>query len=137
MKDTAVSIEIGPDVVKPIIEAKINTLLAESLGAMPRIVDNMVRVFLAQKVDSDGKPSNYSHSQQRFDYLLHRALEDAMKAAITQFMADKQAVVADALRKYFSSAAGTRVMVKAMEEGIVESMKSAWNFRVVMQPVQK
>jgi len=81
---SAPTLQIPRDVIEPIIQANITTAIAQALGGSANVMEKAISTILATKVDSEGKPSNYSHPSHKtwLDWAIGDAIRKAARAAI-------------------------------------------------------
>ena len=118
--------KVSESLVRPIIEAKINVAVIEAMGGAERIVADMLKTYMSQKVDSDGKTSNYSSAVPRLEWLLHKMVEDALKEALKAFLQKKQDMFQKEFEKFFASKSGSSQIVAALKDGFVKSLAEQW-----------
>lgn len=125
--------KISESLIRPIIEAKINSAIVEAMGGHEKMVSDMITAFMSQKVDYDGKESRYNDAKTRLDWLMTRMLEDAMKATLTEYLKSKQDFLQKEFERFFNSKKGTNQLVKAMQEGLCASLSEKWRTSVTFQ----
>lgn len=86
-----VSIQVGKDIVKPIVEAKITAaIVAELANIQPRLIEEMITKLLHTKVDRDGKPSNYSHDTPFMEWIVRDGVINATREALNEIVATEK-----------------------------------------------
>lgn len=118
--------KVSESLVRPIIEAKINAAVIEAMGGAEKIVADMLKTYMSQKVDRDGKVSNYSDTAPRLEWLLHKMIEDALKEALKGFLQKKQDMLQREFEKFFASKQGSSQIIGALKEGFVKSLSEKW-----------
>jgi hypothetical protein len=126
--------KISEGLIRPIIEAKINLAVAEAMGGHERIVVSMLDAYMKQKVDSEGKNSNYSDARNRLDWLLHRMIEDSLKVAMTNYLQTKTEMLEKEFEKFFASKKGTSQIVAAMQDGFCKALADRWKVKIAFEP---
>jgi hypothetical protein len=129
-----IDFKISEGLIKPIIEAKINTAIIEAMGGHERVIAEMVASFLNQTVNREGKASGYSSDKPRLNWLVHTMLEEAMKTALTAFLEKKKGLLEKEFEKFFASKAGSSKVVAAMQDGFCAALKDKWRTTIVFQP---
>lgn len=125
-----VEIKISQDLIKPIIEQKIQAALVEAMGSYPQMLEQIVKAFLTQKVDSSGKESGYSSDKPRMYHLVNTVLTNACKDAIINFMATKQSCMQAEFEKFFNSKKGQSQLIAAMQDGFLKSLNDKWRLHI-------
>lgn len=97
-----VQLSISQEVVKPIVEAKIQAAILSALSSEKDIIESAVEKILNVKVDSDGKTSTYSSSIPYLQWLTNNAIQSAAKAALQQYVEDQKPKIQAALKKAIS-----------------------------------
>ena len=135
----SVNIAISDGLIRPIIESKIKTALINALGDEKSIIENMIDFYLSQKVDVNGKISNYSSDNKhtRIDILLNKLVEEAIKDAIIEWIADKQSEIKSSLKKYFQTGKGQKAMTESFADGLLASLGGKYSFSVTLKKYQE
>jgi hypothetical protein len=118
--------KVSESLVRPIIEAKINAAVIEAMGGAQKIVEDMLKTYMGQKVDSEGKPSGYGNTAPRLEWLLHKMIEDALKEALRGFLQKKQDLLQREFEKFFASKQGSSQIISALRDGFVKSLSEKW-----------
>jgi len=128
--------KISPDLIMPIIKAKIETAIIKAMGGHKELIDSILEAYMSQKVSSEGKISSYSSDNKftRIDFIMQQTLEVAVKDALKEFLANKQKEVAESISRYFASKKGSSELIRAIEEGILDSLKSNWATKIQFIP---
>lgn len=121
-----VELKISSEVIKPIIQAKINTAIIEALGGHKDLIESFLDAWMTRKVDSDGKESNYNSTKPRIDYLLTKMLEEALKESLAELLKQRKGEIALEFAKYFKTKAGSNALMAALQNGVCKSLESAW-----------
>lgn len=131
----SVDIKISQDLIKPIIESKIQMAVISALGSEQTLIADMVKSYMNQKVDSSGRESSYSSDKTtRLEYLSKILLSEAIKDAIKEWSSENKAIIKEEILKYFKSKKGSSMMVDAINNGIIKSFDSMYSFNVVINP---
>lgn len=135
--DSAVSIQVGPDVIKPIVEAKIQAALVEALGGNSNIIENAVRAIMYAKVDSEGRFStnNYSGDKSLIEWTCAKLVKQAGEEAIREYIATKKDVLVAEFKKQFAKKSKT--IAEKMVDGILDSANARWGFNLTVDYKEK
>ena len=106
MADT-LEFKISEGLIKPIIETKINEAVITAMGGHERLIADMITMYMNQKVDSDGKISNYGNSRPRIEWLSQTMVEEAVKEALKNFLSDKREFLQKEFERFFNSKKGS------------------------------
>ncbi len=124
--------KVSSDLVKPIIEAKINAAVIEAMGGHERFIHDIVGKYLSEKVDENGKHNSYERENRytRAEAVLMGCINDAMKEQLAAIMAEKKEEFRDAILSFFRSKRGTSIIVDAITTGLAKSLASEWRTKI-------
>ncbi len=122
--------KVSESLVRPIIEAKINAAVIEAMGGAEKIVADMLKTYMSQKVDNEGKSSGYSSNTPRLEYLLHKVIEGALQEALKAFLQKKQDMFQREFEKFFASKTGSSQIVAALKDGFIKSLTERWTSNI-------
>jgi hypothetical protein len=131
-----VELKISEAVIRPIIEAKMNAAVVEIMGGHERMITDMIRVWMNQKVDREGKPSSYNlnSDKTRLDYIASVMLTESLQKAITDYLQTKKELFVREFEKFFKSKQGSSQIVSAMQTGLCAALANEWRFKVELTP---
>jgi len=124
-KDT-VNVEISQDLVRPIIETKIQAAIHEALGQDPqRLIQAIVDSAMHTKVDSTGEvgKSSYDNKHDFLEVMVKNAIREESKAALDEVIAEHRPKIREAVKRNLMGARGAGKVATAVVEGIAESLK--------------
>jgi hypothetical protein len=121
-----VEFKISESLIRPILEAKINTAVIEAMGGHEKIITDMLETYMKQKVDSEGKVSGYSNNIPRLDWLMNKMISDALKVALTSYLEGKKEFMQAEFQRFFNSKKGSSKLIEAMQTGFVDSLTKNW-----------
>jgi hypothetical protein len=132
----SVDIKISQDLIKPIIESKIQMAIIDSLGDGEKVIADMVKYYMSQKVDSKGNTSSYHSSSDvpRLEYFAKMMIEEAIKNSVKEWTKENTILIQQQITSYFKSKRGSSMLVDAINSGIVKSLESIYSFQVVINP---
>lgn len=128
---SGMTLNVSPDLVKPVIEEKIQAAIVSELckGDQNAIIGAAVASVLNQKVDSDGKPTTYSyHTTSYIQWLANKAIRESAQKAIAEWIEKKRPEFEKHFQKELSKNAPA--MTKAFVDGLMGSIKNSWSFKV-------
>ena len=129
MPEEIVSMSVGKDVIKPIVEAKIQAALVDALGGNGLLVENAVRAIINTKVDDKGSftTSDY-YGKPLIEWLCQYLIKQAAEQAIrTHIEKQKDFLVREFERQF---AKKSKTIAESMVAGILDSTKSTWSFNL-------
>lgn len=133
-----VNLSISKEVVEPIVRAKIESAVVEALGANPmQLIEGIVRTALNQRVDSDGKPTNYSANPTYVNWLATKMLRDATVAAVGRWVDANQPSLEKALVAQLNK--NTSMIAASLAAGFSAGVKDkyGWKINVSVDSVQR
>lgn len=92
-----VNIQVSQEVVKPIIEAKIQAAVIAELDKMPILVKELVDRMLSTKVNSEGKPDRYDAKMTLLEWVVNGELRTLCTEVIKEMVKGRR----DILKKEF------------------------------------
>ena len=128
-----VNVSVSENLVKPIIEAKIEATIIEALGGADKIIGPLVYETLMRKCNSEGKVENYG-SYNKFTYLevlCTEKLKAAAKVALEKFIADRMPTIENQIE--FQLRKQSSAFAKIMVDGLKECMKTSWQLKCDVQ----
>lgn len=128
------NISIGQDLIKPIIEAKIQTAIFEAMGKSPQMIETAVTAMLMQKVDSQGRPSNSSYDTRPFlNLLCDQEIREAAKKALIDHLETSRPLIMTALKKAITK--NTEHIAVSLVNSLIETTKHSYRFHLsITQP---
>ena len=127
-----IDIKVSEDLVKGILESKVQAAITEALSKDQGIVESVVHAALSCKVNADGKRSTYD-SENKFTYLdalCKKTIQAAAESAIKKWAEERQKSLEAEFLKQLQTKKTSSMIVKACVSGLVEATKSKWNFSV-------
>ena len=129
------SLQLPKDMIEAAIQREISLSIAKSLGDSSRILDEVVKRVLTQKVDSYGKPSSYSSNPEFISWAVDEALREAVKKSLREEIGKYGEIIkkniADRLAKKNSPL--LKQLVEGMTKGIVSALEDGkgWQLKVI------
>ena len=117
MANDNVNVQIGADLIAPIVQAKVNAAIVEAIGDKQAFVESVVAAMLKRKVDSEGKVNSYhgSNTHNMVDWLCRKAIQDAVKEGLESLMQESKPMIKAAIVKQLKSRPG--MLAKALVDG--------------------
>jgi len=124
-----VNLSISKEVVEPIVREKIQAAVVTALDGDPNnIIEAVVRAALDEKVDSDGRKSNYRNDHTYVEYLCHKAIREAAEVAVKSWMGDNAHLIREAVERDLSKRKGA--IARSFVTGLADAIKQSWCFSV-------
>ena len=129
MGNQTVNVQVGEDLVRPIIESKVQAAVVEGLGKTDDLMRAVISAVIAMKVDREGKPGNgYSSDVTLLHYLCTKAIRETAEAAVREWITTQQPKLKAELVKQLDK---QRVsLAERMVLGLAKSMENSWKFSV-------
>jgi hypothetical protein len=124
-----VNVQVGEELVRPIIESKVQAAIVEGLGHADQLMQSVISAVITMKVDRDGKPGQgYSNDQTLLHYLCTKAIRETAEMAVREWIATQQPKLKAELTKQLDRQKAQ--LAEMMVLGLAESLKSAYKFSV-------
>ena len=132
MSQELATLTLDPNIIKPIIEAKINTAVLEAMKGHEAIVDNIVHRVLYHKVDSDGQVDRYGYAQSKtfIDWLVEKGIREAVIAAMKTHMEQCQPAIKKAIEGELKKS--TSKLASTMIESMIENTVKQWKYAITV-----
>jgi len=134
-----VSLTLSKEVVLPIVESKIKGAIMDALGGSDEIVAKIVDKIFKEKVNAEGKVSQYS-SDNKFDWFdiaVTSQIQAAVKAELGVQISKSSESIKNALISQLQSKKGANQIASAMIAGLENTFKSSWASSVEISINQK
>jgi len=132
MATDQVDVKISEDLVRGIIETKVQAAITEALSPQKGIVERVVGAALSMKVDDTGKRSSYA-SDNKLTYLevlCRKVVQAAAESAIEKWAAERQAVLEAEFLRQLQTKKTSSQLVRACVDGLADAVHSRWRFSV-------
>lgn len=87
------TLQIGDDIIQPILQAKINAAIVEALGGQGAMMEQMVTALLTSRRDEHGRPckkGEYGDKGTVLEQVAHSVVKDALKQALVDYFAARK-----------------------------------------------
>ena len=123
-----VSINVGDDVVKPIIEKQIQADIIAKLGNTDKFIEQVVSLALSKKVDDKGNvsTSSYENRNDLIEVLSRNAIAACAKEIINEWLSENKNKIKDALVKELNSPRRKKAITAAFLTAIERSFETRW-----------
>ena len=126
-----VNVEISEDLVKPIIQAKIQAAIVTEMSKdKDGLLEAMVNGAMTQKVNDDGRrvKDSYYNKTPFIEVLCKNAIQEAAREAMKDFIEENKPLIKEKIKKELTRK--NSMMAKAVVDGMVKNMQTSWNFKV-------
>lgn len=131
MANDMLNLSINKEMLTPVIEQQVKLLMCEILGGKDEIVSKLISQVLNQKVDENGRPSNYSGNKTFFEYLFVDELKKLLIELVREEVRGKQSKIKTQMRNYLKSDKGASALSEALLNGWLGTMNGYdWTTRV-------
>lgn len=120
-------VKVGDDLITPIIEAKVQAAIVESLGQERGLIERVVAEALTRKVEAE------KYSSKRVPWIelvCHKVIREAAEQAIQTWAASHKEAIAEEFVRQLSTKKVSSQVVKAMIAGMAGVAGSKWHFQV-------
>lgn len=124
------SLEINEEMVKPILEKQIQAAILANIGNPEELLAKTVSVALKQKVNKDGRVSQYS-SDNRYDYLevlTGNAIREAAQESLRDWIKENSQLVKAMVIREMNNPERQNSLVKAFADAVENSLSCNWRF---------
>jgi len=130
-----VNVSIGKDLIKPIIEAKVQAAIVQAVSSEQDLITRFIAQALETKVGKDGK-INYHDRDNKYtmlEYMCIDTLRDCAKQAIRSWIEDNKKEIQKALTAQLKTTKTTSTFAKAILNGLTNSLHSDWRMDVKVE----
>lgn len=132
MADTGMTLQVSQELVRPVIESKIQAAIVAELSKSDGgdLIGQVVSRVLTQKVDGDGKATDSTYQQRStfMEWMVQKAVRECAAKAMAEWLAANKS----RFEKHFAAELGKRSagMARVFVEGLEKSIASQWSFKV-------
>lgn len=130
-----IDIKISEDLVRPIIETKINQAIVAGMGDFDKVIAKVASTIINHKVDGDGKPERYSSRDNLtyIEWLSKRVIQEAAESAMKEWAEERKPEIQKELVRQMSLKKTTNVMVKAMVDGFITASQEKYRYKFKLE----
>ena len=126
-----VNVQISKELIKPVIEAKIQAAIISELRNIDDLIPKFVEAALVRyKVNEKGEQDKYS-SYNKYSFIeamCQRTIQQAAKDAFAEFIQERQPQIKAEFMKILQTQKHQKAVVKAMVDGLVGCVEKSWRF---------
>lgn len=130
-----VEIKVNGDMIKGIVESKIQAAIMTELSKNPtQIIEAMVNTAINHKVDQSGRVSNYSYENKfswveaQFNQIVRKVAEESLLKWVEGQKSEIEKIMMKELSKQKTP------MVKSFIDSFVAQAKNQYGFKVEVKP---
>lgn len=130
-----VSMNISPDIIKPIVQAKINEAIAAALGGPESIVASIVDRVLATKVNEHGNVGSYSSDNKYtwLDAVVSKQIKEAVTIAVKEEIINSSSQIKSAIKKHIQSKQGSSDLADLLLSSLTKSIENQYRTTVSVE----
>ena len=129
--ETGMTLQVSPDLVRPVIEHKIHAAIIEALSqtGVNVILDQTIARVLAQKVNSEGKVDNYEHYNKTpyVEYVCGQMIRDAVRSALKSWIENNQPLIDKQVDAEFKKR--SKFLAQQFAAGMLDCVKTSWGIK--------
>jgi hypothetical protein len=116
-----VSINVSQELIKPIIDAKIQAAIVAELQKDQNLIPKMIQAALNLKVDSEGRRRNDSYYDKYpyIEVLCNQAIQEAARHAMKDYLAENKEALKEAVKKQLEKQKDT--LAAAFVDGLIKN----------------
>jgi phage baseplate assembly protein W len=128
------TLQLPKDLIEAAIQQNVAAAMAKAMGGYSSLMAEAVNRVLNQKVDDDGKPSNYSSNipfiQWAVNDALRKAVQDALAQEVVKYEAEVRRQIVEQLGKKNSPI--VKQLVENMTSGLIEAATNKYRLTVTV-----
>lgn len=127
-----VNLSIPQSITQPIVAAKIQEAVLAALGGAEKLVAGVVHQICTTKVDSSGKVSSYSSSNDRnwLDFHVTDIIQKEVKAELERQIAASALQIKEELVKQLQTKKGASRVADALLSSLDGTFKNSWRSNI-------
>lgn len=127
---SGMTVNVDENIIRPVVEAEIQAAIVRQLSNAENLIPALVRAALNEKVDSQGKRSNSSYDAKYtyIEILCNNAVQEAARAGMENYIKENTPIIQAEVERQVK--AQSKDIARIFVEGLVESIKSSWSFKV-------
>lgn len=132
-----VNIQISNDVVKGIIQKKLEMAVAGALGDEPELLNTIVRTALEIKVDRDGKKPSYASSSDidLIEWLCRSQIQAVARKCIQEWVEAQRPKIEVEIKKAMEKQ--TKNLAADFVSCLATNVKKDWNYSIDLKLIPK
>ena len=121
-----VSLNVSSEIIKPIIEKKIQAAIVEALGGSGELIEKAIELALRSKVSSEGKISNYSYENKHdfIEIVCKQTIQEVTKDAMKEWASENKKTIKAKLLKTIKLKQST--IAEQMFESFLRNVESGY-----------
>jgi len=138
MENKGVNLQVSDTIISDIVQQKIEMEIIKAMDSdKDALIKEIVSKTINQKVDSEGKVSNYSSSNKYnlIDLLFKNKLQQLTSNILVEYVESKQKNIREEIENQLVK--NKKELARGLIKGLIESSKSKWTFKVDIQLPQE
>lgn len=137
MNEQNMNFPIPNAVLEPYIKAAVSASIAAALGDGVKIIEVAVQSALMKKVDERGKvnDSSYHNKYNIMDIIATESIQKIARETIQEMAEEMRPEIRAQIQKHIKSKSGE--IAGTLVNGLMDSLKSEWNIKVIVDPQKK
>ena len=126
-----VNVQISRELIKPIIEAKIQAAIISELRNIDDLIPKFVEAALVRyKVNEEGEQSKYSGDNKYsfIEAMCQRTIQQAAREAFAEYIKERQPQIKAEFTKVLKTQKHQKAVVRAMVDGLETCVEKDWRF---------
>lgn len=139
MENNLVTMNVSPDIIKPIVETKIKEAIAAALGGSDSIVKHVVEQVLHSRVNDKGNVSSYSSDNKYtwLDIVITNQIKDIVRETLQEQIKDVSGNIKKEIEKFLQSKKGSSNIASLLCASMADSIGSNYNSYVEVKFSEK
>ena len=134
---TGVSVNLGDEIVTPIVQAQVIKELSARLNNCPDLMQKVIETAMRLKVDRSGKvdrSNDYYNNLTYIQWLCESMIQDVARAAITEWVESHKKDIRDQVVKSLNANKGK--LAQSFFEAVTSAAASNYRLKVDVYPVK-
>lgn len=130
--DNLVNLQVNPELIQPIIKAKIQEAILEAMGGKDNLIEKAVNQIFQQRVNESGNVSSYSSDNKYtwLDITVTKHIKDAVRDSMQELLAVKKEEIKAEMLKQLSSKKSLEKFAGALIDAQVRSISNTWMTKI-------
>lgn len=128
------NLEINEEVIQTIFKDTLNQAIVSAMGNKEEYMTALVNSALSQKVNEEGKVSNYSYDNKYsfLDIQIKNTIRSAADEAIKEYLNDNKELLKRIVKREMEKEENKSALVNAFVRGAVDTFNYDYNFKATV-----
>lgn len=118
------NLQVDEAMIRAAVEKKVSEAVFESMVDKDAVLDRLITKMLNLKVNSDGKPSEYSNGTPYIEWAAQDAMRKAVQAGMKAAFDKKEQEIAKLVEAQIVRSKSK--IAQSLVSGMIESLKTSW-----------